>query len=110
VLDAADVRHGQPVGLAEAEPAILPADELVGEAELQLRMRGQVGDLAEAVLLLGRGGDRERVAVVEAERVADPDALRRQGLAHLLEGGARLRLQDDLGDGAGVLRVDVDRP
>ena len=69
----------------------------------------EVADGLDAQLRRLRGGHRQRIGVLKAERHADPQAQRLEIAPHRGQVG-RLRVLQDLGvDGAAVLGVDVDR-
>ncbi len=107
VLDAAHLPHPQAVVRGQARPAVLPRQELVREREAELGVRLEVRDAPDPQPLRRLPAHRQRVAVVEAEGVADADALWAQGGAHRFETRPARGLKDRLGDRAGVFRVEV---
>ncbi len=102
-------RLRQHVGRLQARPAVGAADEFLRQAELHLRMPGEVGEFRDAQGLRAILAHGERIAVVEAERDARLEPLRGERPVQL--GKRRTSGQaDDLGsDGAGVFGIDVDR-
>ena len=70
-------------------------------------MRGEVGDAADAERGGARLGHRQRVAVVEAERLRHAQAVRRRARRRA-DGRAGLVAQDLLRQRPGVLGIDVD--
>ena len=68
----------------------------------------EIGDSFQTETGRGSGRNRQRIAVVETERLADSEASARQRATHLGQTGSALRLQDHLRNGARVFGVDVD--
>ena len=77
------------------------------EPVAQLGMCAEVAQLPQTEPPRGGIGDGERIAVVEPERLAHPHSLAREALAHHRDRTAVGRLQNHLGDRAGVLRVGI---
>src|SRR6185503_5605615 len=100
----------QAVRALQARPAVAPAEELVRQAEAQLRMSREVGDLLDPEALGLLAAHPERIAVAETEGNARRQTEAVQLFVDGVQIEAVLRLQDLARDGAGVLRIDVDRP
>src|SRR5579859_2087003 len=89
--------------------SIRAADELLGKAELQLRVPGELGELRDGQGLCAILAHGERIAVVEAERHAGLESLPGERAIELRQRRAPGQADDLGGDGPGVFGVDVDR-
>jgi hypothetical protein len=94
----------QTVVLFQARPAVRAVEELVDEAEAQVRVLAKVGYGADAL----RGGHvfahSQGVVVPKAERLAHPNAVRGERVGQV----GRVGLEDLVGDSSGVFGVNVD--
>ena len=110
VVEPADLGGLEPVARAHRRPPVGPVHELVREAEAQLGVTGQVGHGTQAeargVLL----PHAEAVAVVEAERARQADALPREQVRQLRGRGLAIEAEDLAHEGARVLGVEVEVP
>jgi hypothetical protein len=98
----------QPVVAREPRPAVGAADELVRQAQHQVRVRRQVADARDGLAARGFIAHRQRIAVLEAQRHRHAQPQRAELAAHRGEVGG-LCVAQDLGvDRAQVLGIQVD--
>src|SRR6185312_16524411 len=89
--------------------AVLPLHEFVGKAEAHFRVCTQFGNAADTQGLRARLAYAQRIGVVETQPIRDADAQRLQACPQGRDVGVRRDvLEQLLGQGAGVFRVDVD--
>ncbi len=109
MVEARGRGEGQAVGRLKPRPAVRAADEFLRQAEFELRMLRQVAERADAERLRALLAHRQRIAVIKAERHRHAEAERRERPVQVREAGIAFQLEDLLGDGARVFRVEVDR-
>ena len=102
-------RLWQAVGALQARPAVGTAEEFLRQGEFQLAMPHEVGKPPDAKPLGAIFAHGERIGVVEAERHAGRKAIAGERAVQLLERRGRRKPEDLGGDGAGVLRVEINR-
>src|SRR5229473_2074609 len=96
------------VTIPQRRPAFCAVHEFVAKAELQFRVPRQIGKTSDAEPSGDVSPHSDRVAIVEPERGADPDTA---PLQSPFQAGEIIGLrcgQKLLGDGSGVLRIDLD--
>ena len=108
MVDSLEILRGQLVTRGQRSPAVASVEKLVRQTELQFRMRAQIADRSNVA---GRGGvasHDERVGVVEAEFIGNPDAEFGEFSPERLERNDAGRLQNFFGDRAGVFGIKRD--
>jgi len=98
----------QPVEALQSGPTVRASDEFLRQAELQLRIARQVRQRVNSQLLGAIFPHRERISVIETERHARDQPLRRQGPVQLVQPPAAAQPDHLGGNGAGVFRINVD--
>ena len=95
MLHDADVPQPDPVPTPEARPPILPLEKSRAERRGQLGVPREVPDRPQTQPGGARLENREGVGIVEAERIADRQALRRESLPDGFRRAERGVLHDD---------------
>src|ERR1700734_2300731 len=97
------------VAVDQSGIAVLAIHELVAEPRPQARLEGnQIPDGVQVVLFREGLFHRQRVGVVESERVRNGEAHGRKGLPDVLYGLEVGLLENGLRQGPGVVRVHID--
>ncbi len=108
VVDPLEILRGQLVTRGQRSPAVASIEKLVRQAELQLRMRAQIADRSNVASRGGVASHDQRVSVVEAEFIGNPDAESGEFSPKRLERNNARRFQNLFGDRPGVFGIERD--
>ena len=110
VLQAAHVARRQAIARREPRETVRPPQEFVREPEAKLRMPRQIAQSAQTVAPRDRAGHGQRVAIVEPDRIAEPDALGGEPVPHLGERKRARAVEDHFLNRPGIVRIRIHAP